>query len=314
MLGDMQNYVGLSELIEPYQLEDFLKNHWPNKPLYIPHHSNKLQVLLQLDCLKSLEDLVDERRLKVRACLPDFDDEYSSLLLDSEDALKAYRNSMTLVFDSMQTQNSTIADSLTKIRNDLGLVVGGDQDLCRARSIVYATPGGTGTRLHFDANANFVIQVSGSKTWFLAPNESVNYPTERFTAGAAEISFALEKQCHALLLDELPENHLKVDLQPGDVLFVPRGYWHATETFEDSLSLNFTFSQPTWADVFTKALQEHLLVQTEWRELADGLASMDHDRKARSIEKFNMLVKKISTELSDLDGANLLRESRLCQI
>ena len=61
-----------------------------------------------------------------------------------------------------------------------------------------------------------------------------------------------------------------VVLSPGSVLFVPRGYWHATESDEETLALNFTFGQPSWADVVLAALRTKLLADPQWRELAQG--------------------------------------------
>lgn len=308
------NKIGLSQLLAPVTEKDFFKNYWPHTPLFIPATKNKLQDLFELPQLQSLEQLAAVRQLKVRACLPDFDDEYSSIHLDPKDAIKVYDNNMTLVFDSMQTQDPLIAETLKNIREDLGLVTGGfENNLCKARSIAYATPAGCGTRLHFDANVNFVIQIHGSKTWMLAPNTSVKNPTERFTTGAFEMSAALEKQCHAELLAELPEDSTEILMEPGCVLFVPRGYWHETTTNEESLSLNFTFSQPTWADIFTKSLQELLLNSPEWRELADGLEGRDQDRKKKAIERFEVLVKQLGQQLPDITGTQLLIEGGLLQ-
>lgn len=304
--------IALTDILAPITQQEFFQSYWPLNPLFIPAVKNKLPGIFNLGQLQNLEALIAPRIEKVRACLPDFDDEYSSLHLDPKDALKAYRNNMTLVFDSMQAQDSSIAATLNNIREDLGLVTGGaENNLCKARSIVYATPAGGRTRLHFDANANFVIQLQGTKRWSLAPNTSVDNPTERFTAGADEMPAALEKQCHAPLLDELPEDSLDYLMEPGCVLFVPRGYWHATETDEDSLSLNFTFSQPTWADVFTKSLQELLLNSEEWRGLADGLESSDQFRKNLAVLKFETLVKLFAEELPNITGTQLLIESGL---
>ncbi len=304
--------IDLAALIAPVQTQDFFDFHWPHKPLFVPANPEKLKALFELPQLQSLEALIAARVLKVRACLPDFDDEYSSIQLEPNDALKAFNNSMTLVFDAMQTQNALIAQTLKNIREDLGLVTGGEENnLCIARSIAYATPAGAGTRLHFDANANFIIQISGSKTWMLAANNSVSNPTERFTTGALEMPAALEKQCHAPLIDDLPEDSIEFLMEAGSVLYVPRGYWHATTADEDSLSLNFTFSQPTWADVFTKSLQEYLLSLPDWRELADGLEAQDEERKALAVKKFTELFKKISTELPELNAKQLLEESGL---
>ena len=304
--------LGLAQLLTPLSPQEFFDRHWPHTPLFVPAVRGKLKDLLDLPQLQNLEALVAARSLKVRACLPDFDDEYSSISLEPQDALKAFRNNMTLVFDSMQTQDPVIAAALTKIREDLGLVTGGtENNLCRARSIVYATPAGAGTRMHFDANANFVIQLSGSKRWKLAANNSVKNPTERFTVGSFEMPAALEKQCHAELLHEIPEDASEILMEPGCVLYVPRGYWHATDTEEDSLSLNFTFSQPCWADVFTKSMQEWLLNSPDWRGLADGLESRETQRKNLAIEKFELLIRELSLKLPEISGRELLTESGL---
>ena len=302
--------LNLADLIAPVTLTEFFKSHWPKNPLFIEANHAKLENLLSLSQLQSLENVIAARTLKVRACLPDFDDEYSSMHLDPQDALKAFRNNMTLVFDSMQMQDDSIAEALKQIRLDLGLVTGGEENnLCKARSIVYATPAGRGTRMHFDANANFIIQLHGTKHWTIAPNTSVINPTERFTTGAEEMPAALETQCTAPLLDEMPEDAIDYLMEPGCVLYVPRGCWHSTTTDEDSLSLNFTFSQPSFADVFTKSLQEWLLKSPGWRELADGLEGHDLSRRNQALEKFAVLVKKLSLELPLLSSRQLLNES-----
>lgn len=302
--------IGLADLIAPLTIDDFLEYHWPRKPLFIPAQDEKLNALFDIDQLDSLETIVAARQLKVRACLPDYDDEYSSIHIEPKDALKAYRNNMTLVFDSMQLQDPVIARSLIQIREDLGIVTGGyENDLSRARSIVYATPAGCGTRMHFDANANFIIQLQGSKRWMLAPNTSVENPTERYTTGSFEMPAALEKQCHAPLLEELPEDSLEFVMEPGCVLYVPRGYWHETTTDDDSLSLNFTFSQPSWADVFTKSLQEHLLESADWRALADGLESSDRERRGQAVSEFESLVKRLVQKLPEISAKRLLNEA-----
>jgi 50S ribosomal protein L16 3-hydroxylase len=122
---------------------------------------------------------------------------------------------------------------------------------------------------------------------------------------------ALENQCHAPLIDMLDEDAMEVVMKPGCVLFVPRGYWHETTTEEDSLSLNFTFSQPTWADVFTKSLQEVLLRSPEWRDLADGLEGTDQERKEKAIARFEFLVKNLAADLPEISGRVLLQEGGL---
>ncbi len=299
----------LGDLLFPMTDSDFFKSHWPENLLFISAQQGKLEKIFSIPELQNLETLVKVRTQKVRACLPDFDDEYSSIHLEPKDALKAYDNNMTLVFDQMQNQNEIISQMLTQLTTELGLVVGSlEQNLCQARSIVYATPEWCGTRLHFDANANFIIQISGSKKWTLAKNKSVEYPTERFTTGSFEMPLALEKQCHDQLLDSVPDDAIEYIMQPGCVLYVPRGYWHETTTDENSLSLNFTFSQPSWSDVFSKSVHAYLLKNPEWRKLCIGIGSADQNKKDQASEQFQILIQKALSELAKVPAAELLNE------
>lgn len=301
--------LNLKDLIAPISVDEFMTSHWQHKPLFIPADAAKIENLLSLPQLQSLEKLIAARTTKVRACLPDFDDEYSSIMVEPSDAMKVYQNSMTLVFDSMQKQSPEIAQSLKQITQDLGLVIGNyDHNLCQARSIAYATPAWCGTRLHFDANANFIIQISGTKKWTLAENHSVTHPTERFTTGSLEMPLALEKQCHAELLHEAPEDAVEYLMQPGSVLFVPRGVWHETTTEEDSLSLNFTFSQPSWADVFSKSIHAHLLNSPEWRGLCLGLGSSEEAQQIQAEKQFQKMILSLATDLQRTSAAELLTE------
>jgi 50S ribosomal protein L16 3-hydroxylase len=290
----------LSDLLLPITTTDFFKSYWPENPLFIPATAGKLEKIFSLPELQTLEALIRSRSQKVRACLPDFDDEYSSIQLEPKDALKAFNNSMTLVFDQMQNQNDIISGMLDELTVELGLMIGPSQsNLCQARAMVYATPEWCGTRLHFDANANFIIQISGSKKWTLAKNNSVNYPTERFTSGSPEMPQALEKQCHDQLLDSAPDDAVEYMMQPGCVLFVPRGYWHETTTDENSLSLNFTFSQPTWADIFSKSIHALLLNDSEWRKLYQRIKNPMTDNS-------DVMLQKIQDRLGSVSAKELL--------
>src|SRR4029078_13646243 len=56
------------------------------------------------------------------------------------------------------------------------------------------------------------------------------------------------------------------EAQPGDVVYVPRGVWHATRTTEASLAMAFVIQPLTWAEHLTKALQDRLHADPRWRE------------------------------------------------
>lgn len=102
--------------------------------------------------------------------------------------------------------------------------------------------GGAGARtpLHQDAyGANVVAQLYGSKRWTLRPPDEV--APERITRVPFEesSSFAFPDA------GQLQGRSMVVDLSPGEVLLVPKHWWHAVETREGvSISVNRWLALP----------------------------------------------------------------------
>src|SRR3546814_1181467 len=62
------------------------------------------------------------------------------------------------------------------------------------------------------------------------------------------------------------------EMQPGSVLFLPRGTWHRTEALEPSLSLSIVVRPPVLADALLDWLQPWLLGDARWRLPLYGVA------------------------------------------
>jgi hypothetical protein len=93
-----------------------------------------------------------------------------------------------------------------------------------------------GFATHWDGHDVFVIQVAGKKTWRLFG----------FTE-ASPLAVPPDQKGD-------PPQHVsrEVVLEAGDMLYVPRGYWHAAEALEDiSLHLTFAAQYPTGLDFFS---------------------------------------------------------------
>jgi 50S ribosomal protein L16 3-hydroxylase len=176
-----------------------------------------------------------------------------------------------------------------------------------ARCMLYATPDGKGTAAHFDQNVNFVLQLHGTKKWWIAPNAHVENPTQRHTM-KLDVDPEIAAYANLPFPDEMPADSQEIVLKPGSLLFVPRGFWHKTEARGEALALNFTFSQPTWVDLFTAALRSRLNMSPYWRELADGVSSTDPDRREFAQQKLEVLLMQLQEDLphwqaSDIIGA-----------
>ncbi len=291
---------GLAQLIAPTTSEEFLAKSWPNKPFVVHGLSGSVASLTQLPFLQSLDALLNSWPNLVQAHLPDVADESSAVDATPQDARKLFANRMGLLFNNVQAISPELQGWLKVLARDLGL-----PSSTYARCMVYATPDGKGTAAHFDQNINFVLQIHGTKTWWLAPNESVENPTQRFTIGQP-LDAELESYTHADMPTAMPIDGRKIILKPGSMLFVPRGFWHRTEAEGEALALNFTFSQPTWIDLFTLALRSRLSLSPEWRELADGVTSKDQTRRQQAREKFDTLLLGLIDDLPNWRAADIL--------
>jgi HSPB1-associated protein 1 len=100
------------------------------------------------------------------------------------------------------------------------------------------------TPCHYDSYSyNLVAQLYGRKRWLLfPPSQTPNlYPTrvpfeESSVFSGVNVGFpdlrTFPRFTHALA------NCLEVVLHPGDVLFVPKHWWHYVESLESSVSIN----------------------------------------------------------------------------
>lgn len=276
-----------------------MKLNWPKKPFVI--HNVNLPVLTSLAFLGSLDKMLSAWPNKVQVHLPDVADESSSIDASPAEARQKFKDGMALLFNNVQTISPVLEQELRQLRGQLGL-----PNSTVARCMVYATPAEKGTAAHFDQNINFVLQIHGTKRWRIAPNETFANPTERYTIGQP-----LDSELATYIEGDLPtkmptENCEEIILKPGSLLFVPRGFWHTTSAEGEALALNFTYSQPTWVDLFTAALRSRLTLSPEWRELADGVASSEGFMRARARAKFDELLSGLVDDLPNWNAADIL--------
>ncbi len=102
-------------------------------------------------------------------------------------------------------------------------------------------PHSQGFRAHYDSENVFILQLGGQKRWKIYdilipfPLESSDTPYD----------------------GELPKPTWEIDLQPGDFLYLPRGYVHEAATTTDySLHITMVIHVFTWLDLIYEALKQ----------------------------------------------------------
>ncbi len=278
--------IGLSALIHPLKMTEFLTHYERNEPFVIHHGPSELGELRNF----SLEPLLASWTETVQVHLPDLRDEASAVDVSAVEARRMFDEGMGILFNDINRFYPFLQNWLDAIKKDLGISA-----QTYGRSLIYVTPDGKGTSPHFDQNINFVLQISGTKIWTTARNNSVTYPMVRHTMGQPvdpEMISYLDQE----MAEVMPEDSQTFELKPGSLLFVPRGVWHSTEASGHALSLNFTFTAPTWVDLFLAALRSRLVLSPDWRESA--ILSQE--------QKFAILLEELKVDLPHWNAGDIL--------
>lgn len=277
---------------------EFLESYKSGKPVVVHHPPEKFKDLTELKYLSSLESLLNSWPCEVNAYSPGIADEVNSSKVSPKQARELFNQGSGLFFDDPNRFEETLSLWLEGLRHEMGF-----SHMTYSRSLIYAIKKGEGTAAHFDQNINFVIQISGSKKWWIAPNTSVENPMTRYTIGT-EADPELDSYLDEDLPTEFPEESLEFTLNPGSVLFLPRGAWHKTEATEDALSLNFTYSAPTWIDMLQTALRGRLAMSPYWRQTADFVT--DPELHTEAIAMFDTLLDQLKSDVPSWQARDIL--------
>lgn len=177
---------------------------------------------------------------------------------------------------------------------------------CMVGSNVYLTPPNSqGFAPHYDDIEAFVLQLEGAKHWKVYAPRTTHESLPRVSSN----NFSQ---------DEIGVPVLDVKLEPGDMLYFPRGFIHQAETVEGKHSLHITVSmyqKTSYADLLEAlvpvALQKAINCDAEFRQGLPlnihkvlGLAFSERDSPERSEirDKVKSMFEKIF-DYANLDDA-----------
>ncbi|WP_198045741.1 cupin-like domain-containing protein [Novosphingobium aquimarinum] len=128
--------------------------------------------------------------------------------------------------------------ALKPLEEDLGFF---DQILTRQvaqpNGMMWIGPAGTFTPLHHDLTNNLLVQVVGRKRLILvSPDEWPNLYNDRHVFSMVKDLTAIEEPFEAAR----DIGALAFDMEPGDALFIPIGWWHQVRALDFSVSITYT--------------------------------------------------------------------------
>lgn len=174
-------------------------------------------------------------------------------------AITAFRNGCTLVFQGLQNHLPRLNEYCCILASSICHPVGAN---------AYFSPDGANGKLHFDYHEVFIVQISGEKKWSVYESVAPNP-----TPSTSDQSVAIGAEC----LDET--------LSQGDVLYLPRGFWHLGQVVGDEPSLHLTLSVQarTLSDVLEGAVSD-LQKSAEFRAPLPLGGKLDCEEKAELLD------------------------------
>ena len=253
-----------------------IEKFWNNEAMHFPDQKGLIS------SLPSINDLIishtgsiisgkwtEPVNSNINASITKKDGSHEQLIaIDLVTARNCYVNGFSLCFGDLSSSILSL-QNLKTLATDLF----GYPDLIAVTAYL-SPPNSTGV-LHYDRQHNFFIQKDGCKRWSVSKEPAVNNPYENLVYSGLPQSF----------LDEMNERGYKIRLpkdcgrttyvlEPGDVLYVPPGFYHSPETM-DQPSLHYTLTiEPAcfWKDfnseTFSKLLSSDGSLTLDYRFLS----------------------------------------------
>lgn len=101
-------------------------------------------------------------------------------------------------------------------------------------------PAGTVTGFHVDWGDNMLAQICGRKeVRLVSPAQShLMYPSNRFDQGTTSSRIDADHYDQQRFPLFRQARQRRVELQPGEMLFIPRGWWHYVRSLDKSISVS----------------------------------------------------------------------------
>jgi len=252
----------LAQLIQPLTTQEFFSDYWEKKPLVLSRQSpDTYRELLSLDD-------IDRALTEMGARYPDItlatgekipssaEFTFPDGSIDPVSVFKLFSKGTSIVLSNMQRK----LPKLTALCRSLTA----ETSIPFQTNLYLTPPRSQGFRRHYDTHDVFILQIAGSKNWRIYGS-----PVELPARGRGYSAF---KEDSGALSD-------KFVLQQGDLLYMPRGWYHEAIS-DESTSLHVTLgaNSVAWSDFLFEAFASACLQDVSFRRsLPIGFANPGFD-------------------------------------
>ena len=230
----------------------FFTEHWERRSLHIRHDDPRR--FAHLISPESLFETEVKRCQHLKASTRGADGWNVEIKIQPEQAPKLYRAGMTICA-SVLDEHGPIGEVVRAYRS-------GITTAAPPHVNCYYSPDARGYGLHFDTHPVWILQVAGSKHWTVGcepaavnPRFNVVFPPDRDRVKLPWITLDRPD-----VTDR--ERFMDVQLNPGDVLYMPAGAWHAARAEGSSLALTVALGRIATLDLFnfimSRTIEQHM--------------------------------------------------------
>lgn len=132
-----------------------------------------------------------------------------------------------------------IFDEFPQLKDDVDFTLLNQHKL-KHSTVGWLGPAGTVTGYHIDWGDNILAQVHGRKRVHLvSPADTAKmYVSQKFDQGTTISSVDLENYDQGRFPLFAKAVHHRITLHPGEMLFIPRGWWHHVRSLDKSISIS----------------------------------------------------------------------------
>jgi hypothetical protein len=143
----------------------------------------------------------------------------------------------------------------------------------------YVSPDASGLPMHYDKRVATTIQIAGKKLWKFSTEPAKAWPNtnEVYEGGRGQEN-----------VGKLPVDlkFREVELNPGDLLCLPAGTWHAARGVGFSLALNLYFAPRSLLDQFMPLLQDFAVSNEHWRGGPPATVEKIHGNMPKAVSAY----------------------------
>jgi len=293
-----QTSTELSLFLGGFDPDEFFTRHWERRSVHIRHDDP--QRFAHLISPESLFEREVKRCQHLKASSRDRDGWNVETRIQPEQAEKMYRAGMTICA-SVLDESGPIGEVIKAYRS-------GITTAAPPHVNCYYSPDARGYGLHFDTHPVWILQVAGSKHWTVSYEPGVKNPPFNviFPPGRDRIKLPWITLDRPDVGDRA--QFMDVQLNPGDVLYMPAGAWHAARADGSSLALTVAMGRIGTLDLLNFIIGQ--TVSQRLREVTARLpplpkadvsaaASARADLKLRAgadLARLKMLVERIDVD------------------